>query len=242
MIRTLFFAATLTLSVAAESLAEPLYLNTGTRDPYTTQEHQGFLDLVIKEVFTRVGRDAEVSVYQASKRALANANEGVDDGAAMRVKGLDKKFPNLIRVPEVLLQNDFIAVGTRDDLTIEGFADLENLAISYILGWQIFQNNLKDHAHTTHAKDPQQMFTLLQRDRADVILYERWQGLWRAHDLGLEVTAHEPPLASVDMFIYVHKKHADLVEPLAQALRDMKADGSYQAIVERTLSPLAKKD
>jgi len=69
---------------------ERLVLNTGTRGPFTSEDKQGFLDLLIKETFRRIGVEAEVIVYQASARAMSNANQGIDDGATLRVKGLEK--------------------------------------------------------------------------------------------------------------------------------------------------------
>jgi polar amino acid transport system substrate-binding protein len=54
----------------------------------------------------------------------------------------------------------------------------------------------------------------------------------------LAVTVHEPPLASVPMYMYLHRKHADLVDDAARALREMKADGTYASIVAETLSPI----
>ena len=82
------------------------------------------------------------------------------------------------------------------------------------------------------------MFAMLDKGRVDVVLYERWQGLQRAKETGIKVKVHEPPLASVDMYMYVHKKHAHLAPRLAEALREMKADGTYQKIFDRTLTPL----
>jgi polar amino acid transport system substrate-binding protein len=38
-----------------------------------------------------------------------------------------------------------------------------------------------------------------------------------------------PALKDVDMFLYLHKKHEALVPRLAQALREMKADGSHNS-------------
>jgi len=40
---------------------------------------------------------------------------------------------------------------------------------------------------------------MLNRNRIDIILDERWQGLKRATDTGVDVLVHEPPLASVDV-------------------------------------------
>ncbi|MET0081656.1 MAG: hypothetical protein ABW079_01490, partial [Sedimenticola sp.] len=40
--------------------ADTLILNTGTRNPYTTEDRQGFLDQLIGELFRRVDLQAEV--------------------------------------------------------------------------------------------------------------------------------------------------------------------------------------
>lgn len=216
---------------------DTLVFNTGTRDPFTTDNQKGFLDLLIREVFQRMGIDARVIVYEASARALANANSGIDDGATLRVKGIDKKFPNLIRVSEKLMDNDFVAYSLKDYSGIDSWDSLASYDIAYILGWQIFQNNLKDHKATIRTKDADQMLNLLAHDRVDFILYERWQGLWRAKMRNMAIKSHEPPLAQKEMFMYLHKKHAGLVEKVAEALREMKKDGAYQRIVDETLTP-----
>ena len=40
-----------------------------------------------------------------------------------------------------------------------------------------------------------------------------------------------PALKDVDMYLYLHKKHQALAPRLAQALKDMKADGTYNRIM-----------
>ncbi|MEJ1296337.1 MAG: transporter substrate-binding domain-containing protein [Candidatus Sedimenticola sp. (ex Thyasira tokunagai)] len=225
-------------SVAA---AEKLYLNTGTRAPYTTEQQQGFLDLLITELFGRLGYEAEVPVYNASARALANANDGVDAGVAMRIAGLEKKYPNLIRIQEKLIDNDFVAYSLSKDIAVDGWASLKPYPVGYILGWQIFERNLPPDVDRTKVKDPQQLFFMLQMGRVNVALYERWQGLWRAKQLDLKVQIHEPPLAQVKMYIYLHKKYAHLVGPAAEALAEMKRDGTWDEIAEKTLRPLLPK-
>lgn len=215
---------------------EKLVLSTGTRDPFTTTDRQGFLDLLIKEVFRRIDIDAEIIVYQASARALKNANEGIEDGVSLRVKGIEKNFPNLVRVPEKIMDNDFVAYSIHDYLGIKDWASVSSHDIAYILGWQIFQNNLPDHKSTVRAKDAGQLMELLTHDRVDLILYERWQGLWRAKQLNLKLKVYEPPLAKREMFMYLHKKHAHLIDRVAASLAEMKQDGTYQKIFDQTLT------
>lgn len=226
----------------SEAAGEDVYiLNTSTGAPYTTKERSGFQDLVIAEAFRRIGKKAQVERYDASARALINANENIDHGVAMRIKGLEKKFPNLVRVEEQLIENDFVAYSTELDFITDSWWSLMPYAVAHINGWVVFERNLNPEQLVHTVKDPAQMFAMLDKGRVDVALYERWQGLQRAKEKGLAVTVHEPPLASVDMYMYLHKSHAHMAPRLAQALRDMKADGSYQAIYERTLSPLMSK-
>ena len=60
----------------------------------------------------------------------------------------------------------------------------------------------------------------------------RTDGIALARGMGLaKVVPLSPALKDVDMFLYLHRRHETLVPRLAQALREMKADGSYQRIL-----------
>ncbi len=217
---------------------DKLQLNTGTLSPYTTADQQGFLDLMIKDLFQRIGVDAEVVVYSASARALANANSAKDAGVAMRIKGLEKRFPNLIRVPEKLIDNDFVAYSKDLDVVTDNWQSLKPYRVGYILGWQVFEKNLDKSQTKEKVINPMQLFTQLQSDKVDLVLYERWQGLQLAKNLGIDIKQHQPVLHKNEMYIYMHKKYAHMVTPLSEALVQMKKDGSYQRIIDKTLSPL----
>ncbi|MCW8836193.1 MAG: hypothetical protein OQJ99_07480, partial [Rhodospirillales bacterium] len=131
MIKRQLFLAILLFGFCFEAVAaDRIILNTGTRQPYTSEDRQGFLDLLVAEAFRRVGLEAEVAVYDASKRALVNANEGVDDGAAMRVKGLDKTYTNLIRVEEKVIDNDFVGYTMGEPFATTSWDDLS----PYVVG------------------------------------------------------------------------------------------------------------
>ena len=237
------FLASIGILLTTQAFAgETLVLNTGTRAPYTTDDKQGFLDLVIAEVFRRTGNKAEVLVYKASARAMAQANDGFDAGFAMRVRGLEKRFKNMIMVPEKIIDNDFVALSKSFDFPTSDWQSLAGFDVAYILGWKIFERNMGDHKSVVLPKNPDQLIGLLKNDRVDIILYERWQGAWRAKNQGLRVSVHEPALASVPMYMYLHLSKAALVEKAAKALREMKIDGTYQRIIEQTLTPLGQNN
>jgi polar amino acid transport system substrate-binding protein len=213
-----------------------IYLNTGVRAPWTATDRSGFLDKVVAEAFRRLGRRAEIVVYESAERAMLNADSGVDDGAAMRVRGIEKEYPNLIRVDEKVVDNEFVAYAASARFSTDSYADLRPYSIAYIVGWKVFERNLGPDFAVTVVQDADQLFNLLAAGRVDVALYERWQGAAYLHDKGIKAELLSPPLARVEMFMYLHRKHAHLAAPVADALRAMKADGAYERILQATLA------
>lgn len=231
-------AAFVALLAASPALAEPLRLTSGVRAPYFLPDQQGFLDRLIPEVFRRIGVEAEAVQYDASARANINANNGLDDGVAMRVKGLEKDFSNLIRVEEKIIDNEFVAYSTKRNFATTGFNALLPYEVGYITGWKVFDDAILPGTSVTKAANAEQLFTLLANGRADVVLFERWQGNHILQQRGMKARMLQPPLVSTEMYMYLHKKHARLVPSAAWALRAMKADGSYQRLQAQTLPNL----
>ena len=85
-----------------------LTLNDANESPYTTTDSRGFLDAVAGEAFRRVGVKLRL-VKLPAERGLINANAGTEDGDLTRIAGLEAHYPNLIRVPEKLIEWEFMA-------------------------------------------------------------------------------------------------------------------------------------
>lgn len=229
-------AALLAVGVLSSSVwaAEPpLNLTTGMREPWTTPEQDGFTDLLIAALSKRLRLPMSLSVNPAAARAISLANDGADDGLAARVAGLEKDYPNLIQVPEPIFVNDFVACTNAPQPSIKTWADLSPHSVAHIIGWQIFERNLPALRELTTTRDSRQLVQLLQNQRADVILHERWQALWQARQLGHAIIVQEPPLAQVPMYLYLHKKHAALIPAISAELVAMKADGTHKRLQEK---------
>lgn len=232
----LLAAGVLWLAPPPAGAAPGIVLTSGAQAPYATPERQGFLDQLIAAVFRELGLEAELLIYPtATERAMLNASEGVDDGLAMRVAGLERQYPHLIRVPEPVTVNDFVAFSTRHRFATRNWQSLRPYGVGYISGWKVFEQNVPTGRDVTQVRDAQQLFTLLARDRVDVVLYERWQGLAHTRAMGLAVQVMEPPLVRTPMYIYLHKKHAALVPRVAQVLARFKNDGTYDRLHDATL-------
>jgi polar amino acid transport system substrate-binding protein len=230
--------AGLSLGGASHGQISRLSLTTGALPPLTASaNHPGFLNELARAAFKRIGVEVDVTAVP-TERSLINANAGLDDGDLFRVAGVERQYPNLIRVPEKTMDADFIAYTKRTDIRIRAWPDLQPYVIAYTTGWKIYEAHMNGVREVTTTPSIQELIRLIDKDRVDVILMDYWQGQWALRQAGSRLHAQTPPLAQVEIFMYLNKKHAALVPRVAQALRDMKADGSYQRIFDATLKPL----
>lgn len=223
---------------AADKEGGSLSLTTAGQPPLANDAGTGFFQLITEEMFRRVGHETKVVVVPA-ERAISNANQGIDDGVIPRIKGMEKLYPNLRMVPEPFMVFDFTAFTRDKAIEVKDWAALKPFEIGIVTGWKILEKKTKGVPSVTKVTTLEQLFGLLKRGRAQVVLAERWMAAHQAKVAGIkDVRVLEPPLASMDMYVYVHKRHEALVTPLAEALRTMKADGAYQRIRERAFGDL----
>ncbi|MCK7469482.1 MAG: hypothetical protein MZU95_00785 [Desulfomicrobium escambiense] len=98
--------------LAGNAFSETFRLTTGDTYPRSTSDGKGYRDLIIKEMFRRVGH-AVKSVHMPAERALVIVDEGIDDGTYTRIAGLEKQYPNLVMVPEKVPDFEFAAFGKK---------------------------------------------------------------------------------------------------------------------------------
>ncbi len=214
-----------------------LILSTGSTAPFSNTNNTGILDQIVIEAFTRVGKKVVIDQLP-SERAITNANEGITDGEMNRVGGLNKKYPNLIQVMEKNFNFNFVAFSKRKDIRIKNWQSLRPYYIGLITGWKIYEKNTTGFPHVTKVKTPMALYDLLDSDRVDIILYRDIEGLEiikRGKNKGKYKGIHiiQPPLAVKPMFMYLNKKHKNLVPKLIAALKEMKQDGTYKRLFDK---------
>lgn len=193
------------------------------------------LEQLSQESLRRIGVDLKL-VSLPSERSLTAANLGEVDGEGLRVGGLggpDGPYPNLIQVPERFVRISFVAFSKNATISLDnGWDSLKPYRIAFINGWKMFEANAQGARVVNKVDKPEQLFRMLDEGRVDLVLYTHADGLLLARNLGLtSVAPLSPALKEVDMYLYLHKKHQALVPKLTQAIRDLKADGSYNRIL-----------
>ena len=213
--------------------AEPaLVLNSTFTAPLVSAAHDGALDLLYTALFQRLGRQVRIEQI-AAERGLINANNGVDDGEAARVAGLEQAYPNLVRVAEPVLRYQMMVFSRDAHFAVDGVASLRPYDVGIVNGWKILERTITGTHALLKLEDGRHLFSMLDKGRIDVAVIEKQQGLQLIRSLGLRgIETEQPPLLEGDWFIYLNKKHAALAPLLAAELRKMKQDGSYQRILD----------
>lgn len=232
------------LGLAAPIYAQqPLSLNTFAGPPLSTPDHNGYYDRILLEAFRRLKSPITIG-HLPAERSLQNADRGIDDGDFVRIAGLEKRYVNLVMVPEKLDDFEFVAFATTVNLFDSSWASLTPYHVGIVRGWKILEEHLAGVKELIHVKNQEQLFTLLKNGRVDVVIYARHEGYGLAKQLGIvNCRALEPPLAVRPMYLYLNKKHAGLVAPLAEVLKKMKEEGVIADIARQTLpAPLLEVD
>ena len=233
--------------VSGTAVAQKLTIATVMQVPLSTPDGMGLIDRITKERFARIGVDVDIQSIP-NIDALEQANAGIYDGDIYRVAGTSETYPNLIQVPGNVNSFDFVAFSmtlTDKDLDIagKGWESLTPYRVGIREGWVETKKHVTEEntAGVSSITSVPQMFMSLKRKKVDLIIYGRFMGHQMIKELNLKgVHIIEPPLSSKEMFLYIHKRHADLVPKLEQALADMKADGTWQKFIDETLSQYAE--
>ncbi len=222
----------------AVSAGEEVFrVSTSYKSLLSTPEQTGMLDRLIKEAFRRIGLRAEI-VFTPTGRSLPDVDAGLLDAEINRIEGMERTFPNLVRVPEPNMTMHFVAFAGQE-YAVDGWESIRNLHIGIVRGWKILEENTRGFPNVILVPTETELFTMLDKGRIDVALYDKLTGYETVARLNFPEIRHlEPPLVSRDMFLYVHTKNAGLVEEIAGALREMKRDGTYDIIVSETTAHL----
>ena len=160
--------------------AETLTLNSGQQAPLSTPENTGVIDVVYQNLARRLGITILIQ-HLPAERALINANTGIEDGDICRVAGLSKKYPNLLRVPEVLMPIKLVALSKNFNFTVSGFESLQPYHVGFVIGRKALEEKVKNVKTLTKFATDEEIIAALDKNQIDVGIMEKSQAMMRTH-------------------------------------------------------------
>jgi len=181
-------------------------------------------EVILIEAYRRL--NIEIStVVLPSERALLMSNSGSLDGDVHRIIGLEKNYPNLVRVPVSINAIEGMIFSKVKGLSIQTWDDLENYSIGLRVGAKFAEFGTKG-MDVTAVGTNDQVFKMLEIGRTHVVVSTRIEGLMVTKKLGYnDIYPIEPPIVILDLFHYVHKKNEGLIPELTRVLSEMVKEG-----------------
>ncbi len=197
------------------------------------------LEKRLQEVFRRAGGFALRFVsFGSSQRALVMANEN-GDGVPERARNIKQISPldteNLILIPESVGISTLNVYTKGVVFSVNGYKSLENLRNGFRVGIKNLETNMP--GEKTMLPGLKRLFQMLDDGRLDTVvaLNDSIVDKIIKENNFSGITRLSPPLGIFPTFCLIHKKHQALIPKIIQALKEIKADGTFLQIEKDTL-------
>jgi len=183
---------------------------------------------ILIEAYKRLGIDVSFEDFPA-KRSLYLANEGkYYDGELHRIKGLEKRYPNLVFVPVVIFRLEAIVISKKVRFKVDGWESVRPFIIGIRRGVIFSLNGTRDMDRTI-LNSNERLFSMLNGNRFDIIIASRINASkFFVEEKNKNLMVLEPPIESYNMYHYLHKKNTHLLPKLTKILQDMETEGLIQ--------------
>jgi len=192
-------------------------------------------------VLTKISEQVLVEAYQKldikiefvsfpAKRGLMISNEGSVDGEVHRIKKVDYKYPNLIRVPTAINLAEVVVFTLDKPFKIQGWHSLKPYKIGIMRGIVVAEEGTKEmDVEAFNSYD--QVFMMLKFKRIDVGVLTRVGGLYYLSSLKFkDIKLLEPPILQHGLYHYLNIKHEALVPKINGVLTKMQGSGRIKEI------------
>jgi len=195
---------------------------------------------VIREAYRRLGYEIEI-YYLPGERAIHSANNGMVDGELYRIA--KEMYQNLIIVPVPICYIKHSVFTKNANFQPDGWESLKPFSAISLRGYKYAEKKLKEHGIRYHlVNDFNKMLELLEEGRYDIGLMNMLDGLKAMKSLGIkDIKALEPPLDSLPLYHFLHRKNKELVPLIGEKLKALKEEGFVKDVENQVLSELLEE-
>ncbi len=196
-------------------------------------------EIVLPQIYKTIGLKITINPLPA-RRAQLMATTGTLDGEIMRVWTYGEESPTTIRVPTPYYSLETTAFVHADgNVTIRDKTDLADYRIVKVAGVKHTKNITKGLSNVFDAGDTIAVMRMVQKNRMDIGLTNTTDGLQVLKNIGIKDVIHiTPPLATLDLYHYIHEDHRDLVPKIDAVIKGMKRSGELAKLIKEAESEL----
>lgn len=190
--------------------------------------------IIVAEIFEKMGHAVSISPMPG-KRAQEVVASGEKDGEIMQVYSYGEQSPTIIRVPTPYYQLETRAFIRKDKSVVVNVRDdLYKYSLARVRGVKFTANITQDAPDVFDLKNTETMMEFLNRGRADIALANTIDGILVLNRQNYqEIIPMDQPLDVLDLYIYLHEKHAHMVDEVDKMIMEMKNNGELMELVKK---------
>ena len=201
---------------------------------------------LLRAAYEHLGIEVKFNVMPAA-RSLVESSTGHVDGEIQRIYEIQQHHPTLIRVPTPFNSIDITAFSQKYNFAVKGWESLKGYRIGRVRGIKFMELGLasfdQNKIHTV--KSAGQLPKLTLSRRIDFYAIAKVNGVVQLKKNGIKAIHFlSPPLASIKMYHYLHKKNAFLVPKIDGVFKKMIKSGELEKLRKKIIKQLfnAKRD
>jgi len=196
---------------------------------------------VVEEAYRRLGIQIKIKELPA-RRAISMANSGAVDGELSRIANVEKKFTSLIPIKIPVNFIEGMVLSKDKPITVDGWKSIKQYRIAIRRG-VVFTKNGTKGMDVQVLNSWKAILAALRTQRVDVTVVPKTIALNLLKTDQLDnIIINEPPIISLPLFHYLHKKNSALIPQLKEVLKQMQADGSIEEILKNSRKDLASRN
>jgi len=198
--------------------------------------------IVLPQIYKKLGIKITITPLPG-KRAEYEATSGKSDGEIMRIFSYGIENTTTIRVPTPYYYLETMAfIKQGSGINISTRKDLSHFSIAKVRGVKHTDNITKGFAKIYDLNSTKQLMLFVDKGRTDVALTNTIDGLMALKELGLKnIIPIKKPLATLNLYHYIHESHKDLVPRIDAKIKEMKASGELAKIIKEAEKTVLEK-
>ncbi len=208
------------------------FSNNGFADTFHIGTFQKAPNTLTKKIILQAYQKLNIKIdfiYLPAERSLKLSNSGTLDAEDSRLEGLEKTYPNLIKVKIPIEIISLFAYSKNENIKVQGWQSLKPYKIAYLCGVKVIEKNIAGF-NAEKVSYINQAFSMLKYDRIDLVVAADHSQSKNMIVSDKEIKKLTPAVFEFPVYHYVNKKHANLVPKLEAVLQQMTEDKTIERI------------
>lgn len=190
--------------------------------------------MVLPKIYQKLGIKVSIASLPARK-AENELSLGFNDGEVLRIHSYGNNNERVVRVPTPYYKvHTMVFTHKNDDIVVNDIDALKNYRVAVVKGVKHTDTLTQFAGSVVVLQNSNQILKLLDQGKVDIALTNTIDGMVTIQKLGLKnVEAALTPLATEELYHYMHKSHADMVPKVDKVIRDMIASGELKMLIRQ---------